>query len=617
MVLRVTEPEDAVKGILPEGLDFSSEYGGRYDAAHRALSHNLRIVHPAIREVLVLWQTFVNRTLVNFGEVVASLAVPVTIEGFETATFENIEESEEILHTQWFPKILTIFSGLPRPGPGAPELLGNSDEERAPFYKSANALMAIEVEGLMNVSIMQFAADMADQIRRPKFDISLVLSESGEYVFLFKSTLNDRVFYGFSQLTRCRYSFKPSQDEMEASLQRCLDKVSKSLQTFAPIDAWIAGLLRRLRVVADDETLAAARVLLTKTVGELYEPLKEWRETYAKYAGVVPGGEDTTAVEAFCTEEHTLSEFQSMVAKYTQIGDEVRGLQNVEMFGSVYLNCQPLIVALEARCKGLVVLLLTRLTEVHTTACRKICKGYETIRRKALKEPEDSKEMIDLVAYMDRVKTKDLFDLKEAIKKAQHTMRYILEAFEFTAEETALNSAVHEWPVEILPVIDESELMMEKAKTRGEETLMKKRETLIGDIEKLRKRLKAFESCQDASAIENYLKEVGSIERGLASQTAQVAQINKEEELFKWEATSYPAIKELQAAAGPFRVLYEHIARWQKSSDKWYNGVFEALDGDVIGEETDEFWRETYKSAKQYVIIAHCYLAFRSITYKR
>lgn len=39
--------------------------------------------------------------------------------------------------------------------------------------------------------------------------------------------------------------------------------------------------------------------------------------------------------------------------------------------------------------------------------------------------------------------------------------------------------------------------------------------------------------------------QVGSIERALASLSAQVVQINKEEELFKWDKTSYPDIKDL------------------------------------------------------------------------
>lgn len=336
---------------------------------------------------------------------------------------------------------------------------------------------------------------------------------------------------------------------------------------------------------------------------ELYSPLKEWQATFSKYAGVVTGGDDVIAVETFCEEgTHELAEFQTMVEKYTALGDEIRGLQNVQVFGSIYLDCRPLIEALEARCKALVARLLTQLTTNHTTMCRKICKSFETIKRKALKEPEDSKDMIDLVAYMERVKTTDLATLKGKIKQTQNTMRYILETHEFTEEETTMNSVVHEWPVGILPVIDDAELMMDKSKTRGEEALMRKREALIGDVEKLRKRLAAFSVAQDPSAIDNYLKEIGSIERGLILQATQVTQINKEEELFKWDLTTYPAIKELQAETEPFRELYEHITRWQKTSDKWYNGQFEALDGDVIAQETDEFWRETYKSAKTWVV---------------
>lgn len=57
-------------------------------------------------------------------------------------------------------------------------------------------------------------------------------------------------------------------------------------------------------------------------------------------------------------------------------------------------------------------------------------------------------------------------------------------------------------------MIDDSELMMERSKSRGEEMLMKKREILIADIEKCRKRLDGFNECSDMAAIDTYLKEV-------------------------------------------------------------------------------------------------------------
>jgi hypothetical protein len=111
------------------------------------------------------------------------------------------------------------------------------------------------------------------------------------------------------------------------------------------------------------------------------------------------------------------------VKKYLEIDAALCSLETVVIFGPLYLNCAPLIHSLSAHCKALASRLLKRLTELHVARCRKICKGYENIRRKALKEPEDSKELIDLVAYLDKVKTYDLNDLKAGIKDSQRYLR--------------------------------------------------------------------------------------------------------------------------------------------------------------------------------------------------
>ena len=77
---------------------------------------------------------------------------------------------------------------------------------------------------------------------------------------------------------------------------------------------------------------------------------------------------------------------------------------------------------------------------------------------------------------MEGVKSKQLFELKDSIKASQPQLLYLLDQHELTEEEMDLSSTTFAWPEAILSTIDESDMMMERAKTRGEETLMQKRE---------------------------------------------------------------------------------------------------------------------------------------------
>lgn len=109
------------------------------------------------------------------------------------------------------------------------------------------------------------------------------------------------------------------------------------------------------------------------------------------------------------------------------------------------------------------------------------------------------------------------------------------------------------------------------------------------------------------SSMQLYLKEVVNIQKGLQTLQGTVSRINKEEELFGWDKTSYPDIETLTTDTAPFHHLFEHTLSWQKTESKWLNGPFENLDGDQIQERVDQFWRDTFKTAKQYSASTNMY----------
>lgn len=226
---------------------------------------------------------------------------------------------------------------------------------------------------------------------------------------------------------------------------------------------------------------------------------------------------------------------------------------------------RPLVDSLINRGTEAAKTLVQRLAFLHKAFNSKICSDYEKIRKRVLKDPEDSSDLMSLNIFMEEVKTKRLDELKAQIKTSGEQMKTLLTVHEFSEEERTLNTTTLEWPVEMNPVIDDAEIMMGKAKVRGEDALHTKREKLIGEVEKNRKRIEGLADAQDMASMQLYVKEVGNIQRALNGLLQTVASINKEELLFKWEKSNYPDIKQLLFDTEPFMHLFEHTLSWQKN----------------------------------------------------
>ena len=93
---------------------------------------------------------------------------------------------------------------------------------------------------------------------------------------------------------------------------------------------------------------------------------------------------------------------------------------------------------------------------------------------------------------------------------------------------------------------------------------------------------------------------VCSLQKRLGEMHDQIAQINKEEELFKWTPTSYPQLEQVQATIEPYHKLFSTIFRWQKAERKIMDGSFLELNAENTQAEVEEFGREMYKLFKKF-----------------
>jgi dynein heavy chain len=101
---------------------------------------------------------------------------------------------------------------------------------------------------------------------------------------------------------------------------------------------------------------------------------------------------------------------------------------------------------------------------IVSTISHRICAEYERFRSQALKDPEDSREMMELISYMETVKDGLVMEQWEAVQESLHTLTYLLDIHNFTTEEMELNKVTLTWPKKLSPIFDQNEEIIEASK---------------------------------------------------------------------------------------------------------------------------------------------------------
>ena len=102
--------------------------------------------------------------------------------------------------------------------------------------------------------------------------------------------------------------------------------------------------------------------------------------------------------------------------------------------------------------------------------CRIISK-YEHFRSRALKVPDDSREMMDLIAYMQDVKADLVKDQWEAVVASLQSLTYLLDIHSFTPEEMQQNRTTLTWPEKLGPIFEQNEEIIEASKVYSHNNL--------------------------------------------------------------------------------------------------------------------------------------------------
>ncbi|XP_020624937.1 dynein heavy chain 12, axonemal-like [Orbicella faveolata] len=564
----VEEDEDLPDEII--GVDYSSPWRESFNASRETVRQNLHILHPSMQTILGICQSKNYSTMLITDQSNLRAQGSIECEHLKNNVTLDCEKTEEKLMHSWFPEVVNVFIDK--------NMLKHLNTSQADsFYNSVSTLVSNQLKDLINRTISAWERLFFEENKNclPLFKMELILDDDDHM------------------------QFYPALDDVEAAVLHVVSAVSGTMQNVPTVQSWLGGgnTVTHVDAGVDKQVLSRCTKFLKDAVStNLQQPI-EYLHSFDKYGALVTG-EAAEHVKQFISSECSFEDYTQEIEKFRSLAREINSLPTVAHFDMVQLDCDDLKRGLATKANRFADQLLQRLAEEHRAENRRIISEFEAIRERALTKPEDTREMIDMLKFVEEAKTKTLVKLDSDIKESFIRLSYLLDVFTFTQDDMNLNSTVLNWPNNIAPIFDQNDEIVVAAQKSNESALMEKREKVMLELDKLKRRVEEFKEYGDMDMMMQYVKEVQTVQKKLTDSVEAIGFINEEEELFKWEQTTYPEVEAITKAIEPYQKLFTTIVKWQRAEKKWMDGAFLELNAEATEAEVEEYGREMYKIAK-------------------
>uniref|UniRef100_G1P4G7 Dynein axonemal heavy chain 12 n=1 Tax=Myotis lucifugus TaxID=59463 RepID=G1P4G7_MYOLU len=562
---KVTEPEHS------GSLDYSNPWHCSYVQARNQILSNLHIVHPIMKMLLDLgYKTFANTLLLDLTGIRNRAKGPIDCESLKNDLSIQARKAEEKIMNTWYTKVINLFTKKEA-------LEGIKPEKLDSFYNCVSTLMSNQIKDLLKRTIEGFVKlfDQGDERGLPIFKMELTIDDE-------------------------KMEFYPTFQDLEDVVFGLVERIAEALQNVQSVPSWLSAASPPVNLDTElpEHMLQWALDVLKVEIHRNLEGARQHYETYVEKYNWLLDGTAVQLIETFQAEDHTFDEYTEFIEKFFNLASEIMLLPQWVHFPMVRLDCEDLKTGLTKKARAFANKLLNDIATKHRNENECICSEFEAIKEHALKIPETTEEMMDLIAYVEKARTIRMQDLISRIQESKRRMNYFLDVFIFPQEELALNSAVLLWPWKIYPIFDENDEIIEVAKRKKENELIAKREKLILELEKESRRMEEFAEFAELDRMQQYVTDVRQLQKRIQESEEAVQFINKEEELFKWEVTKYPELDKLKVNIEPYQKFFNLVLKWQRTEKRWMDGGFLDLNGESMEADVDEFSREIFKTLK-------------------
>ncbi|XP_046502836.1 dynein axonemal heavy chain 12 isoform X9 [Equus quagga] len=372
-------------GPLPEspvGLDYSNPWHSSYVQTRNQILANLHIVHPTMKMLLDLgYKTFANTVLLDLTGIRAK--GPIDCEALKTDLSLQAKKAEEKIMNTWYPKVISLFTKKEA-------LEGIKPEKLDAFYNCVSTLMSNQLKDLLKRTVEGFVKlfDREDQQGLPIFKMELTFDDD-------------------------KMEFYPTFQDLEDAVLGLVERIAETLQNVQTVPSWLSGTSTPVNLDTElpEHVLQWALDKLKVAIHQNLEGARKHYETYVKKYNWLLDGTAVDLIETFQAEDHTFDEYTEFIEKFFSLASEIMLLPQWVHYPMVRLDCEDLKTGLTNKAKAFASILLNDIASKHRKENESICSEFEAIKEHALKVPETTEEMMDLISYVEKARTVGIRDL--------------------------------------------------------------------------------------------------------------------------------------------------------------------------------------------------------------
>ncbi|KAI8996174.1 dynein heavy chain and region D6 of dynein motor-domain-containing protein [Gaertneriomyces semiglobifer] len=600
---------------------FPSAYRDAYLVSRAKLAKRLHVPHILALRMLEIWQHHQHTRLVDLKEVREMRERRVG--GYRNLVLVGAEKGREQLVGGWWLTILKTFTEYFTKRPNRNVPLPNRPPSS--FFRSFETLAYTQLYSTILSSIQDYRSLFAASVRPFSPDRTTVDITPPAPRFIVRLWLNPE---------NKAIEYDPPLEEITDAVLQGLEYVATTVQgitrienvVFGPIGEGLlkadthepkseakeddqdvqpsvtgSGLLRlgsgtndEFRVVVEENVVQSIAKELRSYCAKSFEMVHQYVKEYDKYSDIFSGRIDAE-VDALLAESRPWDQDIVDIEKYRQLASEIgRNRRRVEL-PLVELNCNELHVSLSQLAVKISERFLGRVVEGNMEHQKRICARYESIEDRALRVPDNFKEMAELMEYMESIRTTELPSLIVELEEARRCLGAIISFSALTPAHIQLNNTTFTWPQRIIPILDRHNEIIGAAREKNEANLKERRGKFEADLEDFQRQVDELKDVGDLDEMPFYVKKVQTLAKQLQAAAETIATFNKEEQLFGWTVTVYPQRKQIMGMLEPYQALYSTAVQFQKSYKKWMDGNLLELDAEQIEGEVDGLKREIYR----------------------
>lgn len=229
----------------------------------------------------------------------------------------------------------------------------------------------------------------------------------------------------------------------------------------------------------------------------------------------------------------------------------------------------------------------------------RIIYQYKSILERIAQKPTNERELADLREFITKSK-----ETVELLKLEVISCRKALSVLEMChqplpIDEMTLSWSTLEYPSKVEASGKEVEIALEEDKIRMMDKLALEKQLFEQLLEKMELETKHVTTLGNYAEKESNVETVNGLMDRIMDAKIKRDDFNMREKVFNFPPTDYAILETFIEQINPYYKLWNMVADFYNSKNDWLHGDFRDLDGAKIEEDITEWWKSSYKLAKQ------------------